>query len=98
RSGGSPVPPRALRREPRCVADSLVRAPLILRCAQDGLQASLRMDCKLRSGLPFRPMPGLPVSAIIHTLNEIENIDDCLRSVHWADEIYLVDSFSTDGT
>ena len=43
-------------------------------------------------------MPGVPVSAIIHTLNEIENIDDCLRSVDWADEIYLVDSFSTDGT
>ncbi len=39
-----------------------------------------------------------PVSAIIHTLNEIENIEECVRSVEWADEIYLVDSFSTDGT
>ena len=39
-----------------------------------------------------------PVTAIIHTLNETENIEDCLRSVEWADEIYLVDSFSTDGT
>jgi glycosyltransferase involved in cell wall biosynthesis len=39
-----------------------------------------------------------PVTAILHTLNEIENIDDCLASVEWADEIYLVDSFSTDGT
>src|SRR5258708_18889606 len=43
-------------------------------------------------------MSRVPVSAIIHTLNEIENIEDCLRSVDWADEIYLVDSFSTDGT
>jgi glycosyltransferase involved in cell wall biosynthesis len=43
-------------------------------------------------------MSRVPVSAIIHTLNEIENIEDCLRSVEWADEIYLVDSFSTDGT
>src|ERR1051325_2335617 len=43
-------------------------------------------------------MPRVPVSAIIHTLNEIENIDAVLRSVEWADEIYLVDSFSTDGT
>ena len=43
-------------------------------------------------------MPRQPVSAIIHTLNEIENIDDCLRSLAWADEIYLVDSFSSDGT
>ena len=44
------------------------------------------------------PMPRPPVTAIIHTLNELENIDDCLQSVEWADEIYLVDSFSTDGT
>jgi len=39
-----------------------------------------------------------PVSVIIHTLNEIEQIEECLRTVEWADEIYLVDSLSTDGT
>jgi glycosyltransferase involved in cell wall biosynthesis len=39
-----------------------------------------------------------PISAIIHTLNEIEQIEECLRTVEWADEIYLVDSLSTDGT
>lgn len=44
------------------------------------------------------PMSRPPVTALIHTLNEIENIEDCLRSVEWADEIYLMDSFSTDGT
>jgi glycosyltransferase involved in cell wall biosynthesis len=43
-------------------------------------------------------MPRPAVSAIIHTLNEVEQIEECLRSVEWADEIYLVDSFSTDGT
>ncbi|HEY2322619.1 MAG TPA: glycosyltransferase family 2 protein [Thermoanaerobaculia bacterium] len=43
-------------------------------------------------------MPRVPVSAIIHVLNEIEYIDDCLRSVDWADEVYVMDSFSTDGT
>ncbi|HET7434906.1 MAG TPA: glycosyltransferase family 2 protein [Thermoanaerobaculia bacterium] len=43
-------------------------------------------------------MPRPPLSAIIHTLNEIDNIEECVRSVEWADEIYLVDSFSTDGT
>jgi glycosyltransferase involved in cell wall biosynthesis len=43
-------------------------------------------------------MPRVPVTALIHTLNERENIEDCIRSVEWADEIYLVDSFSTDGT
>ena len=39
-----------------------------------------------------------PVSAIIHVLNEIDYIDDCIRSVEWADEIYVMDSFSSDGT
>jgi len=43
-------------------------------------------------------VPRVAVTAIIHVLNEIENIDDCLRSVEWADEIYVMDSFSTDGT
>jgi len=43
-------------------------------------------------------MPRVPVTAILHTLNELENIDDCLRSIEWADEIYLIDTFSTDGT
>jgi glycosyltransferase involved in cell wall biosynthesis len=40
----------------------------------------------------------LPVSAIITTLNEYDYIEDCIRSVEWADEIYLIDSFSIDGT
>jgi glycosyltransferase involved in cell wall biosynthesis len=43
-------------------------------------------------------MPRVPVTALIHTLNEIDFIEDCIRSVDWADEIYLMDSFSTDGT
>ncbi len=50
-------------------------------------------ESSLNSG-PMR----VPVSAIIHTLNEIDTIEDCIRSVQWADEIYLLDSFSTDGT
>ena len=43
-------------------------------------------------------MTRVPVSAIITTFNELEFIEDCIRSVEWADEIYLIDSFSTDGT
>ncbi|HUP64817.1 MAG TPA: glycosyltransferase family 2 protein [Thermoanaerobaculia bacterium] len=39
-----------------------------------------------------------PLSVLIHTFNEEELIADCLRSVSWADEIYLLDSFSTDRT
>ncbi len=43
-------------------------------------------------------MSRVPVSAIITTFNELEFIEDCVRSVEWADEIYVIDSFSTDGT
>ncbi len=39
-----------------------------------------------------------PVSVIITTYNEEANIADCLESVLWADEILVVDSFSTDRT
>ena len=38
------------------------------------------------------------VTVIIHTLNEADQISDCIRSVEWAAEIYLIDSYSTDGT
>ena len=38
------------------------------------------------------------VSAIIHILNELDYIEECIRSVEWADEIYVMDSFSTDGS
>ena len=38
------------------------------------------------------------ISAVIITDNEENNIDDCLRSLIWADEIIVVDSESTDGT
>ncbi len=38
------------------------------------------------------------VSVTIITFNEEENILDCLESVKWADEIIVVDSFSTDST
>jgi glycosyltransferase involved in cell wall biosynthesis len=43
-------------------------------------------------------MPRVPVTAIIHILNEIDNIEECIRSAEWADEIYVMDSFSTDGS
>ena len=38
------------------------------------------------------------ISVLIHTLNEAGQIEECLRSVAWADEVYLLDSFSDDGT
>lgn len=39
-----------------------------------------------------------PVSVLIPAKNEIENIEHCIRSVDWADEIFVVDSGSSDGT
>ena len=38
------------------------------------------------------------ISAVIITKNEKSNIDRCLKSLHWVDEIVVVDSGSTDGT
>ncbi len=41
-------------------------------------------------------MNNLSVITIVY--NEEENIRECLESVKWADEIIVVDSFSTDRT
>ena len=38
------------------------------------------------------------LSVILITFNEEKNIERCLRSIQWADEIIVVDSFSTDST
>ena len=50
---------------------------------------------------PDRPIirsPDRKLSAIVTTFNEGENIGDCLASLSFADEILVVDSFSTDRT
>lgn len=38
------------------------------------------------------------VSAIIFTLNEERNLPSCLNSLDWCDDIFVVDSHSTDAT
>ncbi|HEY1435383.1 MAG TPA: glycosyltransferase family 2 protein [Thermoanaerobaculia bacterium] len=43
-------------------------------------------------------MPRPAVTAVVTTLNEEVNVRDCLASLSFADEILLVDSFSTDRT
>lgn len=41
----------------------------------------------------------LPISVIVLTYNEEQNIKQCLDSIHqWADELFIVDSGSTDQT
>ncbi len=40
----------------------------------------------------------MKLSAVVNTLNEEENIADCLESLSWADEIVVVDMHSDDHT
>jgi glycosyltransferase involved in cell wall biosynthesis len=40
----------------------------------------------------------IPVSVYVLTFNNRRTIEQCLRSVAWAEELVIVDSFSTDGT
>ena len=40
----------------------------------------------------------VPISVLIPIKNEAENLPRCLSSVQWADEIFVVDSQSTDGS
>lgn len=43
-------------------------------------------------------MSRVPVSAVVIAYNDEANMEACLASVAWADEIIVVDSFSTDRT
>lgn len=43
-------------------------------------------------------MTKLPVSVLVHTLNEEKNIRNCLETIKWADEIIIVDMYSDDKT
>src|SRR5262245_58693654 len=43
-------------------------------------------------------MPRPALTAIVTTLNEEANLRECLESLRFADEVLLVDSFSTDAT
>lgn len=47
---------------------------------------------------PMAPMPKLPLSVLLPTCNNSATIRRTLESICWADEILVVDSFSTDGT
>jgi len=40
----------------------------------------------------------IPVSVVVITKNEEDNIADCLKSVSWADELIVLDDNSTDKT
>jgi glycosyltransferase involved in cell wall biosynthesis len=40
----------------------------------------------------------MKISVYIIAFNEVDKIRDCINSVLWADEIVVIDSYSTDGT
>ena len=60
----------------------------------------LQKDCLLSRDRETAPAPVrlLPISAVIITYNEAENIRRTLSRLCWCDEIVVVDSFSTDDT
>jgi glycosyltransferase involved in cell wall biosynthesis len=43
-------------------------------------------------------MKSVPVSFLVPVKNEAANLSRCLASIAWADEVWVVDSQSTDGT
>lgn len=43
-------------------------------------------------------MTELPISLVVVTYNEEQNIERCLRSVPWASEVVVLDSYSQDNT
>lgn len=43
-------------------------------------------------------MSKINISAVVNTRNEEKNIEDCLKTLHFADEIVVVDMESTDAT
>ncbi len=40
----------------------------------------------------------IPVSVVVITKNEEDNIAECLKSVSWADELIVLDDNSNDNT
>src|ERR1700704_5013958 len=43
-------------------------------------------------------LPQVPVSVIVPIKNEAANLRKCLDSIKWADEVFVVDSQSADGS
>ena len=46
----------------------------------------------------MKKVSNIPVSLLIPCKNEEVNLDRCIKSVDWADEIFVVDSQSSDKT
>ncbi|HUV42418.1 MAG TPA: glycosyltransferase, partial [Patescibacteria group bacterium] len=38
------------------------------------------------------------ISSVILTKNEEENIEECIKSLNWCDEVIVIDNYSEDKT
>ncbi len=76
----------------------------VYRWAAGGGAVPEAVDCGLRNsdcglGEEVRTMDKrVPVSVIVPVKNEEENLRRCLPALGWADEVFVVDSGSVDGT
>ncbi|MFN2136707.1 MAG: glycosyltransferase family 2 protein [Candidatus Promineifilaceae bacterium] len=60
----------------------------------------MAVDALTKRAIPSAEEPGHAprLTAVVLTLNEEAHITDCLRSLEWADERLVFDSYSSDGT
>ncbi len=65
---------------------------------QPGTAAATPSAARHASTSESSPAAAVRVSAIVLTFNEERRIESCLESLTWADEIIVVDGFSTDST
>ncbi len=65
--------------------------------AQNAFNANIILE-KIESYLTGKEPKTNNITALLITYNEIEHIDAVLENIDFADEIIVVDSFSTDGT
>jgi glycosyltransferase involved in cell wall biosynthesis len=58
------------------------------------------MSEEIQAGTDGRSLPSrsVPVSVVVPVKNEEANLGECLRHVAWANEVFVVDSASTDRT
>ncbi|MFN7020539.1 MAG: glycosyltransferase family 2 protein [Phycisphaerales bacterium] len=85
---GAPAPAATDDGPPPPGAPSIAHAP------------SLEESLELKRQPPVEAPPGRrpPVSVVILAFNEQVNIEDCLRSCAWCDDVHVLDSGSTDRT
>ncbi|MBF2052217.1 MAG: glycosyltransferase [Candidatus Sericytochromatia bacterium] len=73
-----------------------------LRLKADPAYYLIQEDWQVRHGAavfkrrPTQLKPG--ITAIVHTRNAAEILSDCLDSLHWVDELLLIDMYSEDQT